>query len=296
MQRHFDEQIQGLLEKLVLMGRIAESMIQLALRILIERDESLSQEILRKENEVNDLQLEIDDRAVKLTALQQPVGSDVRFLFMASRIATELERIGDQAVNICQNAHYVLKSAPLKPLVDMPRMGELAENMVRKSIEALVNRNCETARAVLEEEKEVDLFRDPDLPSSSDLYDGGSRYDRTGVGFDPHVQEPGAGRRPCHKHRRGSNLPRGRAGSASSPGNEEQKLIAVDKKYAALRGDANAPRRERFTRPSYKTQSWRSGALGCNTHAYNRLLASSASSERSPFSRLMWLYKGCPLK
>jgi phosphate transport system protein len=160
MQRHFDEQIQDLLEKLVLMGRLAESMIQLALRVLIERDESLSEEVMRKENEVNDLQLEIDDRAVKLTALQQPVGSDVRFLFMASRIASELERIGDQAVNICQNAHHVLKAAPLKPLVDLPRMGELSESMVRKSIEALVKRDCGIARGVLEDEKEVDLFRD----------------------------------------------------------------------------------------------------------------------------------------
>jgi phosphate transport system protein len=160
MQRHFDEQIQDLLEKLVLMGRLAESMIQLALRVLIERNESLSQDITAKEDEVNSLQLEIDDRAVKLTALQQPVGSDVRFLFMASRIATELERIGDQAVNICENAHYVLKSTPLKPLVDLPRMGELAEDMVRKGIEALVRRDCDLARAVLEEEKEVDLFRD----------------------------------------------------------------------------------------------------------------------------------------
>jgi phosphate transport system protein len=160
MQRHFDEQIQDLLEKLVLMGRVAESMIQLALRVLIERNESLSEEVMRKENEVNDLQLEIDDRAVKLTALQQPVGSDVRFLFMASRIASELERIGDQAVNICQNAHHVLKAAPLKPLVDLPRMGELSESMVRKSIEALVKRDCGIARGVLEDEKEVDLFRD----------------------------------------------------------------------------------------------------------------------------------------
>ena len=160
MARHFDEQIQGLLEKLVLMGRLAESMIQLALRVLIERNESLSEEVLRKEKEVNDLQMEIDDRAVKLTALQQPVGSDVRFLFMSSRIASELERIGDQAVNICQNTHHVLKSAPLKPLVDLPRMGEISEGMVRKSIEALVNRDCDLARIVLEEEKEVDLFRD----------------------------------------------------------------------------------------------------------------------------------------
>ncbi len=160
MQRHFDEQIQDLLEKLVLMGRAAESMIQLALRVLIERNESLSEDVFRKEKEVNNLQIEIDDRAVKLTALQQPVGRDVRFLFMASRIATELERIGDQAVNICQNAHHLLKAAPLKPLVDLPRMGEIAEAMVRNSIEALVNRDCALARVVLEDETQVDLYRD----------------------------------------------------------------------------------------------------------------------------------------
>jgi phosphate transport system protein len=160
MQRHFDEQIQELMEKLVLMGRLAESMIQLSLRVLIERNEALTEDVLQKENEVNELQLEIDDRAVKLTALQQPVGSDVRFLFMASRIATELERIGDLAINICQNAHHVLKAAPLKPLVDLPLMGELSEGMVRKSIEALVTKNCDLARVVLEDEKGVDLFRD----------------------------------------------------------------------------------------------------------------------------------------
>ena len=105
--------IQELLERLLLMGRLAESMVQTALRVLIERDESLAAEIHRKEKEVNALQIEIDDTAVKLTALQQPVGTDVRFLFMASRIATELERIGDQAVNIVENAHHVLKAPPL---------------------------------------------------------------------------------------------------------------------------------------------------------------------------------------
>ena len=159
MQRHFDEQIQDLLEKLVRMGRTAESMIQLALRTLIERNESLAAEVSRREEEVNELQIEIDDRAVKLTALQQPVGADVRFLFMASRIATELERIGDQAVNISENVHHVLKAPPLKPLVDLPRMGEIAEQMVRQSLEALVTRDCRLAHQVLNDEKDVDAFR-----------------------------------------------------------------------------------------------------------------------------------------
>jgi len=114
IMRKFEEKIQELLEKLLLMGRLAESMIQLALRVLIERDESLCAEIESKEKEVNELQIEIDDGAVKLTALQQPAGTDVRFLFMASRIATELERIGDQAINIIEKASPVLASPSLK--------------------------------------------------------------------------------------------------------------------------------------------------------------------------------------
>ena len=158
--RHLDEKIQELLERLLLMGRLAESMIQTALRVLIERNESLGAEIYRKEEEVNNLQIEIDDSAVKLTALQQPVGTDVRFLFMASRIATELERIGDQAINIIENAHHVIQAAPLKPLVDLPVMGEIAERMVRDSLEALVEKDCSVANRVLEEEKKVDAFRD----------------------------------------------------------------------------------------------------------------------------------------
>jgi phosphate transport system protein len=158
--RHLDEKIQELLEKLLLMGRLAESMMQIALRTLIERNEALGAEAFHKEEEVNDLQIEIDDSAVKLTALQQPVGTDVRFLFMASRIATELERIGDQAVNIIQNAHHVLNAPPLKPLVDLPVMGEIAEKMVRDSLDALVAKDCSLASRVLEEEKKVDAYRD----------------------------------------------------------------------------------------------------------------------------------------
>jgi phosphate transport system protein len=160
MQRRFDEQMQELQEKLVCMGRLAEAMIQIALRGLIERDESLAAEVFLKEDQVNDLQMEIDDRAVKLTALQQPVAGDVRFLFMSSRIASELERIGDQAVNICQNTHHVLQAPPMKPLVDLPRMGEIAEAMVRNALEALVARDCGPADRVLDQEKDVDAFRD----------------------------------------------------------------------------------------------------------------------------------------
>lgn len=158
--RTFEEKIQDLMQKLLLMGRLAESMIQIALRMLIERDESLSAEVLEKEKTVNQLQIEIDDAAIKLTALQQPMGTHVRFLFMASRIATELERIADQAINITENVPHVLKSPSLRPLVDLPMMGEIAEKMVRNSLEALVASDCSLANLVLEDEKELDAFRD----------------------------------------------------------------------------------------------------------------------------------------
>ena len=160
MQRHFDEQLQELLQQLVTMGRTAEAMIHAAVRMLIDRSEASGAEIDAKEREVNALQMEVDDRAVKLTALQQPVAADVRTLFMASRIATELERIADQAVNVRQNARFLLQAPPLKPLVDIPLMAEIAEGMVRDGLGALVRRDCSLAERVLQEEKKVDAFKD----------------------------------------------------------------------------------------------------------------------------------------
>lgn len=159
MQRHFDDQIQELLQKLVLMGGLADTMISLALKSLVERDRKYFDQVKEKEVEVNALQMDIDDRAVKLTALQQPVGIDVRFLFMASRIASELERIADQSINICQSAEYVLQAPPLKPLIDIPIMADIAQKMLRDSIDALVKRDCDLANKVLEEEDKVDAFR-----------------------------------------------------------------------------------------------------------------------------------------
>ena len=160
MQRHFDEQLQELLQRLVTMGRIAEAMVRAAARMLVERSDAPAAEVDAKEREVNDLQMEIDDRAVKLTALQQPVAADVRTLFMASRIASELERIGDQAINISQNARILIQAPPLKPLVDLPVMAQIAEGMVRNGLEALVARDCRLAEQILEEEKKVDAFKD----------------------------------------------------------------------------------------------------------------------------------------
>lgn len=164
--RHFEEQLGQMFGRVVVMGSTVEAMIARAVRGLIERNDALFEEVFVQEREVNELQVEVDETAVRLTALQQPMASDVRFLFMASRIGGELERIGDQAINICQNALHLADGPPLKAgmpsagLVDIPIMAELAQKMVRDSLTAMIKRDVEMANRVLGDDDKVDVFRD----------------------------------------------------------------------------------------------------------------------------------------
>jgi phosphate transport system protein len=158
--RFLHEQLQDVLKRITIMGSLTESMISLAMRVLVERDASFTDEVMRKEDEVNALQVSIDEASINLIATQQPVGKDVRLLFMASKIVTDLERVGDQAKNICQNAHYVLAQPPLKPMVDLPIMAEIAQKMVRDALTAVIERDVALAERVMREESKVDAFRD----------------------------------------------------------------------------------------------------------------------------------------
>jgi phosphate transport system protein len=158
--RHFHEQLQDVLKQITSMGSLTESMIAMAMRVLVERDESLTDEVYRKEDEVNALQVKIDEMAVGLIATQQPVGKDLRLLFMTSKIVTDLERIADQAKNVCQNAHFVLAQPPLKPIVDLPIMAEIALKMVRDALTAVIERDVALAERIIREESKVDAFRD----------------------------------------------------------------------------------------------------------------------------------------
>lgn len=157
--RQFDEQLQDLLKTVVSMGNLTELMIQSAVRALAARDPGQTALLFELEKEVNQLQVRVDDKAVKLTVLQQPVARDARFLFMASRIGGELERIADQAVNIWQNARHVLDQPPLPALAELPIMAEVAQKMVRDSLTAMINRDLSLAAVVLDEEKKVDALR-----------------------------------------------------------------------------------------------------------------------------------------
>ena len=160
MERHFEHDLGQLKERLLWMGGLAERAIHQAVHAVLEGDASLAQRVLDEENAINELQIEIDDRVVQLLALHQLMATDLRFALAVSRINSDLERIGDQAVNIAQSALRILRHPRVKPYVDLPRMSELAEGMVRDSLNALVRGNIELARSVLVRDDQVDALRD----------------------------------------------------------------------------------------------------------------------------------------
>jgi phosphate transport system protein len=142
------------------MGALVEDRVHQAIVALMERRPDAAEKIIAGDDEVNELQIEIDDRCLKLIALQQPMASDLRLITAAMKINADLERIGDQAVNIAQNAVKILEHPPLKPLIDIPRMAEAAEKMTRDSLESFVRKDVALARSVLERDDEVDALKD----------------------------------------------------------------------------------------------------------------------------------------
>ncbi|MHB8487527.1 MAG: phosphate signaling complex protein PhoU [Candidatus Acidiferrales bacterium] len=160
MERHFEHDLEELKERLLWMAGLAERAVHQAVQAVFQKDQALATRVLDEEKAINEMQIEIDDRVMQLVALQQPMAVDLRFILSASRINNDLERIGDQAVNIAQSALRILRHPQVKPYVDLPRMSELAEGMVRDSLNALVHRDAELAKSVLVRDDEVDHLRD----------------------------------------------------------------------------------------------------------------------------------------
>jgi phosphate transport system protein len=160
MERHFEAELQVLRERLLVMGGLAETMIHQSVKALVSREESLVQQVLAHEEEMDLLCIEIDDRCFTLLALQQPMASDLRFLVAAIKINSDLERIADQTVSIALRAQALITQPEVKPLIDIPRMAQLAQEMVRKSLDAFVRRDTDLARTVIEADDQVDSLRD----------------------------------------------------------------------------------------------------------------------------------------
>jgi phosphate transport system protein len=158
--RHFIEELEDLQGRLLEMGTLVESAIHTSILALTERSETQAQQVLGNEDRINHLEIEIDELAVRLLALQQPMAKDLRFLTAAIKINTDLERMGDLAVNIVERAIALMNRPPVKPLIDIPQMARTVESMVRKSLDAFVQREPELARNVLLSDDTVDRLRD----------------------------------------------------------------------------------------------------------------------------------------
>ena len=163
--RHYEMELVELKEKILLVGGMVEEMIGSAMRSLLDRDPVLARQVIEMDPKVDASELDVDHLCLNLLALRQPAASDLRFIATALKIVTDLERIGDLAVNIAERSIELNEEPPLKPYIDIPRMASAAAGMVRQSLDAFVKRDSFMARQVLRADAAVDdlnvqLFRE----------------------------------------------------------------------------------------------------------------------------------------
>ena len=156
MERHFDEELKNLKQKLLTMADWAQDTISFSIKALTERNPAHTETVFQIEDKVNHIEIEIEEEVLRLLALRQPAAKDLRLLTAVLKITSDLERVADQACNISETALHLLKEPPLKPLIDIPNMALLAQKMIKDSITAFVNHDSALAQAVCQHDDEVD--------------------------------------------------------------------------------------------------------------------------------------------
>lgn len=156
MLRHFDRDIEQLKELLLRMGAMVEDAISDSIRALLERDSAVAERVMQSDDAIDRMELEIDQHTIELIAKMQPAAVDLRFVATAMKITPELERIADLAVDVCERAVELNAEPPLKPLIDIPRLANIAQEMVRESLDSFVRRDAALARKVRLRDDEVD--------------------------------------------------------------------------------------------------------------------------------------------
>lgn len=154
----FEQDLRSLREKLLAMGAKVEALIAQSMRSVIDRDSALAEHVMQADQDVNRLEVEIDELCRRILALRQPAASDLRLITTALKIVTDLERIGDLAVNIAQRARELNQAPPLKPYVDAPKLAELAQQQVKRALDAFVSADAAEAVEVLEGDELVDAL------------------------------------------------------------------------------------------------------------------------------------------
>jgi phosphate transport system protein len=160
METHFQKELEELKESLLRMATLVEEAINNAVQSLVKRDSALAQKASGTEDKINAMDIDINERCIKLFALRQPMAADLRFITSAMKIVTDLERMGDQAINIAERAISLNQEPQLKPYIDLPKMAEIAQSMVRDVLDAFVNRDPKLARSVCERDDLVDGLND----------------------------------------------------------------------------------------------------------------------------------------
>jgi phosphate transport system protein len=156
---HFQEELEALQSRLLEMGGLAEERVRAAVNGLVMRDTTLIDRVMRGDEPLNELHIEIDNRCFTLLALYQPMATDLRSIVAAVKINTDLERVGDLAVNIAEAARRYASHPPVKKLVDIPQMGDIAQAMLRDALDSFVRRDVRLAQQVLNEDDRLDSLK-----------------------------------------------------------------------------------------------------------------------------------------
>ncbi len=160
MERHFAEELNGLKQKLFQMGLLVEGAIEKSFEALVERSEDRVKEVLENEKVINQLEIEIDEKGHTLLALVQPMARDLRLITMVLKINTDLERMGDHAVNIAEKSQYLIGQPSLGIDFPLNDMADAAQKMVRDALDCFMNENVDLARKVLENDDKIDDYND----------------------------------------------------------------------------------------------------------------------------------------
>jgi phosphate transport system protein len=156
--REYEQELRRLREQLLLMGAKVEEMIRGSIRALTERETALAEQMISFDKRINQLELEIDELCMQILARRQPVASDLRFITMALKLVTDLERIGDLGVNICERVVELNAEPPLKPYVDMPNMAREVQEMLHEALDAFVAADADRAQRVIVRDRNVDAY------------------------------------------------------------------------------------------------------------------------------------------
>ena len=157
--RHFQEELEALQARLLEMGGLAEERVRAAIQGLVTRDPGVIEKVLRGDEPINELHIEIDNRCFTLLALHQPMATDLRAIVSAVKINTDLERVGDLAVNIAEAATRYAMHPPVKRLIDIPQMGDIAQAMLHDALDSFVRRDIRLAQQVLDQDDLLDALK-----------------------------------------------------------------------------------------------------------------------------------------